>query len=166
MTVDCLTHYYPSQRGVDLPAYLQAAKGQLVLDGTVSVRDRLLPGSLLRGKKARLQQQAGHYVQAFLQLGQPTHGRGYCLDEWHALFRRAGLQLVHQRTTAVAYDLDEWAATCTAVERIRLRALVCQAPTAVLDYLTPLFAGDRITFHLQELLIIGRVESDSASSHP
>lgn len=164
MTVDCFSYYYPSHNGVDVADFLARVVLQLQLGGTVSVRDLLLPERQLRGKKGRLQAQTTEYVDAFLRLGWPTHGRRYRLNEWQTLFRQLGLVVTYKKVTAVAYDFHTWAAPHTPTDRLRLQALLTQAPEPVLHYLTPLFAGDRITFHLQEILIIGSVASDAAAS--
>ena len=154
MSVDCLTHYYPSQREIDLFAWVHTAATELKPDGLLAVRDLIVPGSHLRGKKADKQRQAGHYVNAFLQMSgwQPALSQ----DQWQAALQQAGYTVVYAQVTAVTCTFHNWATSLPATNRLRLRVLLTQAPPPALDYLTPHFAGDRIAFQLSELWIIGR----------
>ncbi|HRQ36709.1 MAG TPA: hypothetical protein PLD25_02205 [Chloroflexota bacterium] len=153
---DCLTHYYPSQSVADLSGWVQTAVAELKPGDLLSVRDVVVPGSRLRGKKAELQRQAGGYVNAFLQMSgwRPALSQ----NQWEDILRESGFVVEYGGSTAVAYTFHDWALQLSPPDRIRLRALLVQAPAPVQDYLTPQFAGDRIAFYLQELWIIGRLE--------
>ncbi|GIK55876.1 MAG: hypothetical protein HND44_09590 [Chloroflexi bacterium] len=151
---DCLTHYYPSQTVADLPGWLPTAVTELKPGGLLSVRDVVVPGSRLRGKKADLQRQAGGYVNAFLQMSgwQPAWSQ----VGWEDRLRDCGLAVVFVRVTAVSYTFHDWALHLPPPARLRLHVLLKQAPAPVIDYLTPHFAGDRIAFHLHELWMVGK----------
>lgn len=153
---DCLTHYYPSQTVADVPGWLQTAVTELKPGGLLSVRDLVVPGSRLRGKKADWQRRAGDYVNAFLQMS--GWQKAWSQVEWEDVLRQRGFTVVYVGVTAVSYTFHDWALHLPPPDRLRLQALLKQAPVPVLDYLTPHFAGDRIAFHLQELLIISRLE--------
>lgn len=160
---DCLTYAYPSRQAVDIPQFLAAAARSLKAGGMVSVRDIVVPGSRLRGKKAEQQRRAGQHVNAFLQMSWPGHGRGLSQSEWQDVMHQAGFSLVYERVTAVAHPFHEWAVSLAPADRLRLQALLIQAPAPVLDYLTLHGAGDRITFHLQELWMVGKLTSHHTS---
>lgn len=151
---DCLTHYYPSQTVADLPGWLPTAVTELKPGGLLSVRDVVVPGSRLRGKKAEWQRQAGGYVNAFLQMSgwQPAWSQ----VEWEDRLRDCGFVVVYGGVTAVPFTIHDWALHLPPPDRLRLQVLLKQAPASVIDYLTPHFAGDRIAFHLQELWIVGK----------
>lgn len=152
-----LTHYYPASCGVDLPRWLAEAARQLPPGGQVSLCDWVVPGSRLRGKKAAAQRQAGAYVNVLLQWGRPAHGRALSQAEWEAALQQAGFVVTYGRCRRRRFHLDAWSArlALARADRLRLQALLVQAPAPVLDYLTPQMTGDRIAFHLQEILIIG-----------
>jgi hypothetical protein len=157
MPVDCLTHYYLSQTAADITDwFVTAVTTELKPSGLLSVRDVVVPGSRLRGKKADQQRRAGQYVNAFLQMSgwRPALSQ----SEWEVMLRQSGLRLELIRVTAVPYFFHDWAIHLSAPDRLRLRALLTQAPAPVQDYLTPQFARDRITFHLQEIWIVSRLE--------
>ncbi len=151
---DCLTHYYPSQTVADLSGWLHTAVTELKPGGMLSVRDLVVPGSRLRGKKAEQQRQSGRYINAFLQMSGWQPAWSQC--EWEDVLHEQGFQVEGVRVTAVSHTFHNWALTLSPPDRLRLRALLVQATTPVQDYLTPQFAGDRITFHLQELWIVGK----------
>lgn len=154
MSVDCLTHYYPSQRECDLFAWVNAAAAELKPGGLLAVHDLIVPGSHRRGRKADKQRQAGGYVNAFLKMSgwQPALSQ----DQWQATLEQSGFSVVYERVTAVAHIFHNWATPLSSVDHLRLRVLLTQAPPPVLDYLTTHFAGDRIAFQLQELWIVGK----------
>ncbi|MEM7114970.1 MAG: methyltransferase domain-containing protein [Chloroflexota bacterium] len=126
-----------------------------------AVVDNVVPGSRLRGKKARLQREAGDYVNAFEKLRDPSHHRCLSIHEWEDGFRQAGFDVTHSETAQKEMVFTPWADRMQVSEenKIRLKAMLVQAPTAVSDFLTPTFSGDRITFRLTELIIIGKLIS-------
>jgi ubiquinone/menaquinone biosynthesis C-methylase UbiE len=130
-------------------------------DGRMALVDNVVPGSRLRGKKANLKREAGKYVNAYEKLRDPSHNRALSVDEWLDLFVAAGFSDIHQETYRKKMDFDAWTDRMhvTSEDRIRLKAMLVQAPTAVTDFLTPQTTGDRIAFYLTEAIIIGRLKS-------
>ena len=60
-------------------------------------------------------------------------------------------------------DFDEYAARMrvSPINRIRLKAMLLQAPRPAADFLTLRIAGDRIAFRFTEAIIVGRLESSA-----
>lgn len=142
----------------DVARFLREAARVLAVDGVLAVVDNVVPGSRLRGKKAKLQRQAGDYVNALEKLRDPGHGRCLSLIQWQDKFRIASLTLTHQELNKKTIDFDAWVGRMRVPpkDKIRLRAMLAQAPAEVADFLTPNFVGDRITFQLSEAILIGK----------
>jgi ubiquinone/menaquinone biosynthesis C-methylase UbiE len=155
VTCRIAAHHFP-----DVGRFLAEAARVLRPGGLLAVVDNIVPGSRRRGKKAEELREAGRYVNAFEKLRDPSHGRCLSLDEWADAFQAAGFALRHQEVADKGIDFDEWVARMQvpAGDRLRLRAMLLQAPSAVLTFLTPTFSGDRIAFRLAEAILIGRVE--------
>lgn len=98
------------------------------------------------------------YVNAFEKLRDPSHHWKYSLDDWLRLFYEAGLDVTHHEVRDRFHDLDEWAErmSVSEVNRVRLRAMLVQAPAAAREQLAPRYTGDRIEFNLPEAIIVGR----------
>jgi|GEM_PF-5182490 len=125
-------------------------------DGRLLLVDFSVPGSRLRGKKARALREAGRYVNAFLRLRDPRQQPCLSQDGWEEALRAAGFAVQQVETQPQPLDFDAWTADPaleTAV-RTRLRAMLLQAPSQAADYLTPTQAGTRIEFHLHRLIIL------------
>jgi hypothetical protein len=152
---DCLTFYLPSQQVTDIPQWLAEAACALKPGGEISIRDVVVPGSRLRGKKADLQREGGRYINTLLRFAGQGNGRHLSQSQWQDVLQKAGFEVVYERVTAVPHFFHDWAAPLSPPDRLRLRALLLQAPAPALDYLTLHIAGDRIAFHLQEIVIIG-----------
>ena len=126
--------------------------------GILAVVDNIVPGGEgKRGKTKRLYEEAGRYVNAFEKLRDPSHHRCLTLAEWQAEFRAAGLTVSHQETAWKGMDFDDWVARMqvAAPDVVRLRVMLRQAPSAVLEFLTPEYTNDRIAFRLAEAILIG-----------
>ena len=128
--------------------------------GRLALVDNVVPGSRLRGKKADAKRTAGAYVNAFEKLRDPSHVRCLSVEAWTDLFVAAGFSDIHKETHRKKMDFDSWTDRLhvTPSDRIRLKAMLLQAPTAVADFLTPQTTGDRIEFYLSETIIIGRLK--------
>lgn len=150
-------HHFP-----DIDRFLAESVRVLRPGGILAVVDNVVPGSHLRGKKADLQREAGRYVNAFEKLRDPSHNCCLSLDEWITAFTSAGCPVQHHEAALKAIDFDWWAARMQTTPEIttRLRAMLVQAPVPVLEFLTPQFSGDRITFHLTEAILIGSVSRE------
>ncbi|PID86001.1 MAG: methyltransferase type 11 [Chloroflexi bacterium] len=160
---DCVTCRIAAHHFPDNGRFLSECARVLKPGGRMALVDNVVPGSHLRGKKAKTQRQVGEYVNAFEKLRDPSHVRALSVDEWLNLFVDAGFSEIHQETHRKKMDFDTWTnrMQVTPENRMRLKAMLLQSPTAVADFLTPQSTGDRIAFYLTEAIIIGR----SAISH-
>ena len=147
-------HHFP-----DIQQFINEAARVLKPGGLLAVVDNIVPGTHLRGKKARLINEAGSYVNAFEKLRDPSHGRCWSISEWERGFAQAGFTVQHQELLHKEMEFAPWAARMqvSPEDTIRLKAMLVQAPTAVSDFLTPQISNDRITFRLTELLVVGKL---------
>lgn len=147
-------HHFP-----DIQQFITEAARVLKPGGQLAVVDNIVPGTHLRGKKARLLNEAGNYVNAFEKLRDPSHGRCWSISEWEHGLTKAGFTIQHQELLHKEMDFAPWAARMQASpeDTLRLKAMLVQAPTAVSDFLTPQISNDRITFRLTELLAVGKL---------
>ena len=129
--------------------------------GLLALVDNVVPGSKLRGKKGRIPRQAGRYVNAFEKLRDPSHYRCLSIHGWRDAFYAAGFTIHHEEILPMALDFHAWTARMNVrpADIVRLRAMLRQAPKEVLEFLTPVFRGDKITFTLSEAIILGKLES-------
>jgi ubiquinone/menaquinone biosynthesis C-methylase UbiE len=147
-------HHFP-----DIQQFINEAARVLKPGGLLAVVDNIVPGTHLRGKKARLINEAGAYVNAFEKLRDPSHDRCWSIIEWEQGLRKAGFAIQHQELLSKEIEFGSWAARMqvSPEDTIRLKAMLVQAPTAVADFLTPQISSDRITFRLTELLVVGKL---------
>jgi len=156
VTCRIAAHHFP-----DNGRFLSEAARVLKPGGQMALVDNVVPGSRLRGKKAKLKIEAGKYVNAFEKLRDPSHNRALSVNEWLDLFVVAGFSEIQQEVHRKKMDFDSWTDRMhvTPEDRIRLKAMLLHAPSAVADFLTPQSTGDRIAFYLTEAIIIGRLKS-------
>ncbi len=142
----------------DIDQFLREAARVLRSGGTLAVVDNVVPGSYRRGKKARLQRQAGEYVNAFEKLRDPSHRRCLGVWEWKTAVKQANLTLTHTETAPKTMNFHRWAArmNVSAANTTRLQAMLLQAPEPVAAFLTPQVSSDRIEFCLTEAILIGK----------
>ncbi|MCA9943703.1 MAG: methyltransferase domain-containing protein [Anaerolineales bacterium] len=147
-------HHFPN-----IQQFIHEAARVLKPGGLLAVVDNIVPGTHLRGKKARLLNEAGNYVNAFEKLRDPSHGRCWSVSEWEHGFAKAGFTVQHQELLSKEMDFGPWATRMQATPEdiLRLKAMLVQAPTAVAEFLTPQISSDRITFRLTELIIVGKL---------
>lgn len=150
---DCVTcriapHHFPH-----VDRFMAECGRVLRPGGILAVVDNVVPG----GRKKQ-DQATGRYINAFETLRDPSHVRCLSLYEWRELFRQHDFTLVHEETAAKAMDFADWVERMNvpAGDVTRLRVMIVQAPAGASQFLTPHFAGDRITFHLVEAILIGQ----------
>lgn len=154
VTCRIAAHHFP-----DIDRFLAEAVRVLRPGGLLCLVDNIVPGSKLRGKKGRVQRQAGRYVNAFERLRDPSHRRCLSIHGWRDAFYAAGFTIHHEEILAKEMDFHSWAARMdvSPADTVRLHAMLRQAPREVLEFLTPVFQGDKITFTLSEALIVGKI---------
>jgi hypothetical protein len=138
---------FPTQSGTVAPVEVEG-------DGRFALADWIVPGSHLRGKKARRQRQAGEWVNGWLRYAGVGNGRFLSQAAWHRRCDQLDLQIIAQHVHHPPFFLDQLTAALSLSRRTRLRAMLLQAPPPVVDYLTPQLCGDRISFQLQMIFLL------------
>ncbi len=153
------TYYFPSKQALDIGQLCQQAASELWPGSIISIRDWLVPGSHLRGKKAEQQRETGKYINTILSMAGQGYGRGRSLSQYQDILRQHGFTTEQYGIKVEQIHFQNWVsgADLSHKDGFRLKALILQAPAPACEYLTPQIAGDRITFRLQEILIIGRL---------
>ncbi len=154
---DCVTcriapHHFP-----DVPAFVREAWRVLKPGGVLAVVDNIVPGGNLRGKKGRLQREAGEYINAIEKFRDPSHARCLSQHEWLELFYEAGFAPIRHETLEKRLNFANWASrmNVTGDDYIRLKVMFVQAPALVTDFYQLEHEGENFTFRLVELLIAG-----------
>ena len=96
------------------------------------------------------------YINAVEILRDPSHNRCLSVEEWEQECFASGLLVTNKELSPMALDFDEWTARMrvSAENRIRLKAMILQAPQEAAAVLTPQLQGDRMTFHLERMIMI------------
>lgn len=144
-------HHFP-----DIGRFVAEAARVIRPGGALAVVDNVVPGSRLRGKRADRIRAAGAYVNAFEKLRDPSHNRCLSLEEWRAALTAAGLVVEVEETLDKRLTFETWAARHTPEMRLRLKAMLLQAPADARDFLDPRVEGELTTFRLQEGLFVAR----------
>jgi SAM-dependent methyltransferase len=147
----------------DTEAWLQKAAHILRPQGFMAVATYLVPGTRLRGKKARKLRQSGDYLNAFNQLRNPQHQNYYSQNGWEDLLIGAGFDIQRLETADKLFDFAQWAdeADLSNKDRLRLKVMLVQAPEKVREFLTVQFSGDRIQFRLPEITILAKPKANT-----
>lgn len=149
-------HHFPR-----IDHFLDEAGRVLRPGGVLLLVDNVVPGSVRRGKKGRLQREAGRYLNAFDRLRDPSHQQCLSIYAWREALYAAGFSIEHEEVARKELDFGAWTARMDVApaDVTRLRAMLRQAPNEVLEFLTPVFQGDTIKFYLSEALLVGKCES-------
>jgi ubiquinone/menaquinone biosynthesis C-methylase UbiE len=149
LTCRLAPHHFPRpERFVDEAARV------LVSGGLLAIVDNVVPGG-----RNKADQATGRYVNAFEKLRDPSHSRCLSTNEWHELFYQTGFTLVHAETTRkrLAFGPYVQRMKVAPLNRVRLEAMLVQAPAGVQAFLTPDFDGGTIGFYLAEALFVCRL---------
>jgi len=144
-------HHFP-----DVGRFVAEAARVIRPGGALAVVDNVVPGSRLRGKRADRVRAAGAYVNAFEKLRDPSHNRCLSLEEWRDALTAAGLVVEVEETLDKRLTFETWAARHTPAMRLRLKAMLFQAPVDARTFLDPRAEGELTTFRLQEGLFVAR----------
>jgi ubiquinone/menaquinone biosynthesis C-methylase UbiE len=155
-SVDLVTCRIAAHHFTSITDFLSECRRLLGPGARLIVVDNVVPGSRGAGQKARLQNVAGRYVNAFERLRDPSHGRCLPLHEWREQLAAAGFTLAHQESAPKRLDFEEWAARMGVSPLVlaRLRAMLLQAPAEVRDFLKPEFSAGHLTFALEEAILV------------
>ena len=153
---DLLISPFLSARMAITREILQAFTRLLRSDGHLLIMDNMIPGSRLRGKKARQLRTAGEYINSWMKLRNPQHKHYLSEDAWIDLLTDTQFSIRGTAIREKTEDFDTWAECYSPGRdgRIRLQAMLVQAPEKALGFLTPERSGDRIAFRLTELFIL------------
>ncbi len=132
----------------DCARFVREAARVLCPGGVAAVVDNVVPDD----------PEAAAFINEFERLRDPSHHRAYSRREWVGFFTDAGLIIEHVETFRKARDFDRWAGRMGVGEALRsqLRALLAAAPVRAAEALAPETAGERLQFHLSEVLIVAR----------
>ncbi|MEM8859589.1 MAG: methyltransferase domain-containing protein [Chloroflexota bacterium] len=146
-------HHFP-----DIPKFVHESFRVLRPGGVFAVVDNVVPSTGSKKKKDQIAyQNAADFINGFEKLRDPSHGACYSLHQWVETFRTAGFSHIQRETGRKRMEFAPWADRMhvAADDKIRLRAMLVQAPKIVEEFLTPEFDGDKIFFTLTECIIIG-----------
>ncbi|MGB1253611.1 MAG: class I SAM-dependent methyltransferase [Candidatus Promineifilaceae bacterium] len=137
-------HHFP-----DIFTFLRECHRVVKAGGTVAIVDNIVPDGL-----------GGDYINAFEKLRDPSHVSCNSAEMWEQDIYGAGLTLTHKETGNMAIPFDSWVTRMRVSDdnRLRLKALLAQAPDEAASSLTPKFDGDTITFYLQRIVLIAKKE--------
>ena len=100
------------------------------------------------------------YFNAYEKLRDPSHHWAYAARDWQRFFADAGLTTVHVEEFRKAFEFGDYCERMSVPElnRLRLRAMLVQAPETAREVLAPFEKGGQLWFNLNEVLIVGRKE--------
>ncbi len=141
---------------LEIATWLREAGRILKADGNLALTTYLIPGSRLRGKKARLLRAAGCYINSWAGLCDPQHRHYYSQSSLEDLLFTNSFAIESVQTDEGLHDFEGWIAECSPSpeDRLRLKAMLIQAPKKAHEFLTPQFSGDKIRFRLPEISIL------------
>ena len=136
-------HHFP-----DCPKFVRELWRVLRSGGTAAMVDNVVPDD----------PEAAKYINEIEQLRDPSHHWAYPAGEWTALYERAGFKVEAVETFRKERDFDNWSGMMGVTEPLksRLRGMLVTAPGVAGEHLAPEPQGERIRFHLTEVLIIAR----------
>ncbi len=88
---------------LDTTAWLLEASRIIRPQGSLMIRTLSVPGTRLRGKKARKLRESAEYINAFFQLRSPRDGRYYSQNQWEDLLMETGFDIQDDGNKACNY---------------------------------------------------------------
>jgi SAM-dependent methyltransferase len=160
---DLLICHHMIQTLHDTEVWLRQVTHILRPQGLMAMTTHLVPGTRLRGKKARKLRQAGDYLNAFNQLRNPQHQNYYSQNGLEDLLIGAGFDIQRLETADKLFYFAKWIdeAALSSIDRLRLKVMLVQAPEKVREFLTLQFSGDRIQFRLPEITILAKSKANT-----
>ena len=155
---DLLVCHHTAHTFLDTNAWLLEAARILRPQCLLAVETYLVPGTRLRGEKARKLREADQYLNAFYQLRNLKHQRYYSQYGWEDLLVGSGFDIQRLETADKLFDFAQWAdeVDLASKDRLRLKVMLVQAPEKAREFLTVQFSGDRIQFRLPEITILAK----------
>lgn len=140
----------------DVPQALETIAHALQPGGRLLLHDYIVPGSRLRGKKARREREAGQYINSLCRLKDPAHRFYFAIDRWQDMFAAAGLEMVHATAVPQTLDFSSWlgSAPRRTGDITRLQAMLLQAPERAEAFLTPQRSAAKITFQFTDCFFL------------
>lgn len=132
----------------DAAGFVREATRVLRRAGVLLVQDHLLPGDPA----------AARYIDAWEQLRDPSHHRGFCGQEWEAMFEQAGLHVYAVEQVAKRHSFAEWTQRqgCTLEVVEQLVQDMEAAPEGVTAWMAPHgFGTPEASFANRHILIAG-----------
>lgn len=146
-TFDLVTCRIAPHHFADIFKFLQECARVVKTGGTVAIVDNIVPEGI-----------GGDYINAFEKLRDPSHVRCLSAEAWQQDIYAAGLTFIHMETGNMAIPFDSWVTRMRVSDdnRLRLKAMLHQAPAEASASLTPQFDGDTITFYLERIVLIAK----------
>jgi len=154
LTCRIAAHHFPA-----VPAFVAEAWRVLRSGGTLALVDNISPDvESTPGFSAAELRDAALTYNGFEKLRDPSHCRCLGMAEWSKLLSEAGFTVLHKERLPKGMEFDPWAARmgCGATTVQQLRAMLTDGPPALRAFLKPQRVDGKLTFTLDEAIIIAR----------
>ena len=142
VTCRVAAHHFP-----DHFKFLLEAKRVVKSGGTLVVMDNTVPDG-----------DGGDYINAYEKLRDPSHVICVSSRQWQEDLQHAGFTVSAVESAPMPLEFHAWTERMRVPQddRTRLKAMLHQAPDSAKAVLTPIFAGDSITFHLERTIFVAK----------
>jgi len=136
-------HHFP-----DVPRFVSEMFRVLRPGGTAVVIDNVVPEDPT----------AARFINEFETIRDPSHHWSHPESDWRSFFEAAGFRDLHMEPFRKARDYVLWLDTMSVSEpdRVKLRAMLDDAPASAKAALAPEERDGKLWFHLDEILILGK----------